>query len=112
MAPGVIVGAAASVGADAVIEIGAVVLEGARIETGSRIGAFAWIGANVAVGFGASVGAHSILRPGVNLDAGVPIGDHCEISTPGLRQAAVPDRTFDTAAFDRPVRVYRGRSHR
>ena len=51
----------------------------------------------------------TILRSGVNVDAGVPIGDHCELATPGLRQAAVIDRTFDTAAFERPVRIYRGR---
>lgn len=104
----VIIGAGASIGPDAVIATGAVILDGARLEAGARVGSFAWIGANVAIGFGASVGAHTILRPGVNLDAGVPVGDHCELVTPGLRQAAVPDCTFDTPAFDRPVRIYRG----
>ena len=106
----VLVGAHASVGPDCVIDEGAVILDGARVEAGARIGAYAWIGANVAVGFGASCGAHTILRPGVHLDAGVPVGHHCEIATPGLRQRAVPDCTFDTPAFDRPVRIYHGRT--
>lgn len=103
---GVLIGAGASVGPGAEIGDGCVILDGARIEAGARVGAYAWIGANVAVGFGASVGAHTILRPGVNLDAGVPVGDHCELATPGLRQKAIPDRTFETPNFDRPVRVY------
>jgi UDP-3-O-[3-hydroxymyristoyl] glucosamine N-acyltransferase len=107
LASSAIVCAGASVGPDASVEAGAVVLDGARIESGARVGPYAWIGANVAIGFGASVGAHTILRPGVNLDANVQVGSHCELSTPGLRQVAVPDCTFDTGAFDRPVRVYR-----
>ena len=109
LAPNVLVCAGTSIGSDAVVEAGAVILDGARIEAGARVGAFAWIGANVVIGFDASVGAHTILRSGVNVDAGVPIGDHCELATPGLRQAAVVDRTFDTAAFEQPVRIYRGR---
>jgi acetyltransferase-like isoleucine patch superfamily enzyme len=108
LASNVLVGAGASVGPNGVVGIGGVLLDGARIEAGARVGAFAWIGANVVVGFGSSVGAHTILRPGVNLDAGVPVGDHCELATPGLRQVAVPDCTFDTPAFKQPVRVYRG----
>ena len=109
VASNVVVCAGAGAGPGASIESGAVILDGARIEAGARIGPYAWIGANVAVGFGASVGAHTILRPGVNLDAGVPVGDHCELATPGLRQAAIPACTFDTPAFDRPVRIFRGR---
>jgi len=109
VASNVVVCAGAGAGPGASIESGAVILDGARIEAGARIGPYAWIGANVAVGFGASVGAHTILRPGVNLDAGVPVGDHCELATPGLRQAAIPARTFDTPAFDRPARIFRGR---
>lgn len=105
----VLVGPLASVGPGCVVDDGAVVLDGARIEAGARVGAYAWIGANVAVGFGASVGAHSILRPGVGLDAGVPVGHHCELATAGLRQQAIADCTFDTPAFDRPVRIHRGR---
>jgi acyl-[acyl carrier protein]--UDP-N-acetylglucosamine O-acyltransferase len=105
----VLVAPHASVGPGCIVDEGAIVLDGARIEAGARVGAYAWIGANVAVGFSASVGAHTILRPGVHLDAGVPVGHHCELATPGLRQAAVGDRTFDTPAFDRPVRIYRGR---
>jgi len=109
LASNVVVSAGGSVGAGAAVETGAVILDGARVEAGARVGAFAWIGANVAVGFGASVGAHTILRPGVNLDAAVPVGDHCELATPGLRQAAIPACTFDTPAFDRPVRIFHGR---
>jgi acetyltransferase-like isoleucine patch superfamily enzyme len=106
----VLVGPHASIGPGCVVDDGAVILDGARIEAGARIGAFAWIGANVVVGFGASVGEHTILRSGVHLDAGVPVGHHCELATPGLRQKAVDDCTFDTPAFDRPVRIYRGRA--
>lgn len=106
----VLVGPHATIGPDCVVGDGAVILDGARVEAGSRIGDCTWIGANVAVGFGAAVGAHTILRPGVHLDAGVPVGHHCEIATPGLRQRAVPDATFDTPAFDRPVRIYHGRT--
>lgn len=105
----VLVCGGAGVGPGASIGSGVTILDGARIEAGARIGPFAWIGANVAVGFGASVGAHTILRPGVHLDAAVPVGDHCELATPGLRQAAIPACTFDTPAFDRPVRIFRGR---
>jgi acetyltransferase-like isoleucine patch superfamily enzyme len=106
VASNVLVGAGASVGPDGVVEMGSVILDGARIEAVARVSAFAWIGANVVIGFGASVGAHTILRSGINIDAGVAIGDHCELATPGLRQTAVPDCTFDTPTFDRPVRVY------
>jgi len=109
---GVIIGAQASVGPDCVVDDGTVLLDGARLEAGARVGAYAWIGANVAVGFGARVGAHTIVRPGVSIDAGVPVGEHCELALSGLRQAAVPDRTLESVAFEHPVRVYRGRDAR
>jgi UDP-3-O-[3-hydroxymyristoyl] glucosamine N-acyltransferase len=109
LAANVLNGAGASVGPGGRVGKGGVVLDGARVEAGARVGQFAWIGANVAIGFGASVGAHTIARSGVNLDAGVVVGEHCELATPGLRQTAVPDCTFDTAAFEHLARVYRGR---
>lgn len=109
LAAGTLVGPQASVGPDAVIDEGGFVLDGARIEAGARVGAYAWIGANAAVGFGATIGAHTILRPGVAIDAGVPVGEHCELAHAGLRQAAVPDRSLESAAFPAAVRVYRGR---
>lgn len=104
----VLVSAGATLGPGCEIEEGAVVLDGARIEAGARVGAYAWIGANVVIGFGASVGAHTILRPGVNLDAGVSVGDHCELATPGLRQKTIESSTFETPAFELPVRILRG----
>lgn len=107
LAGNVLVNAGATIGPGCEIEEGAVVLDGARIEAGARVGAYAWIGANVVIGFGASVGAHTILRPGVNLDAGVPVGDHCELATPGLRQKAIEGSTFETPAFELPVRIFR-----
>lgn len=94
-----LVAGGASVGANASLGEGCVILDGARVEAGARVGAYAWIGANVVIGFGCSVGDHSILRPGVHLDAGVSVGHHCELSTPGLRQAAIADRVFETPSF-------------
>ena len=105
--PNVLIGATAGVGPKCELGEGCVTLDGARIEAGARIGAYAWIGANVDIGFGASVGDHTILRPGVHLDAGVSVGHHCELSTSGLRQAAVGDRVFETATFD-SARIYGG----
>jgi UDP-3-O-[3-hydroxymyristoyl] glucosamine N-acyltransferase len=112
VAPNVLIDAYASVGPDSTIGFGSVVLEGARVEAGARVESFAWVSANVVIGFAASVGDHTILRSGVNLDAGVTVGNHCELATSGLRQTAIDNCTFETPAFERPVRIYRGGSSR
>jgi acetyltransferase-like isoleucine patch superfamily enzyme len=105
----VLISAGASVGPDCEIEDGTVILDGARVEAGARIGAFCWLGGNVVVGFRAALGSYSIIRPGVNLDSEVSVGDHCELSTPGLRQKPIPAGVFETEMFE-SARLYRSQS--